>query len=85
MNIIERNFGKPIYTIYCRHETLDQLWLPYGGSKKFKTLKQARRTFEEIKKEIKKDIEVGLNPWPIEWYKIVKVQHEFVDGLPEES
>ena len=82
MNVLERNFGKPIYYIYCRHKVLNEIWFLYG-SKKYTTLKQARRAFEEIEKEIKKDIEAGLEPWPIEWYKIVKVKHEFVDGPPE--
>ena len=83
MNVLEGNFGKPLYRIYCRGAVLREVWYPYGASKDFTTLKQAQAAFEEIREEIKEDIKRGLNPWPIEWYKIVKTQHEFVDGLPE--
>jgi hypothetical protein len=82
MNILETNFGEPLYYIYARGAVSNKIWFPYG-SEKYTTLKQARSAFEKIKKEIEEDYKKGLNPWPIEWYKIVKVQHEFVDGPPE--
>ena len=83
MNIQHKHFGKPLYRIYCRGAVLNEIWYPYGGSKNYDTLEQARAAFEEIKKEIKEDNKAGLVPWPIERYKIVKIQQEFVDALTE--
>ena len=83
MNIQHKHFGKPLYRIYCRGVVLNEIWYPYGGSKNYDTLEQAQAAFEEIKKEIKEDNKAGLDPWPIERYKIVKIQQEFVDALTE--